>query len=333
MRSYQSASALLALLATTASAVTPARLHCLRSRNVELSRLSGCGMAGSVAACLFMIPDDVTQADLETCWINSGCDFTESMVEAQWALDRCDEYGNIAQELKIRHFGVVQARATTDTTAAETTTTAATAATTASAATTTTAASTTGTATTATGTTAASTGTGTTGTGTTATTKVCSTTTTKSTTACPVQSTGTASGKTITSGCYSTTVAFETCAAGMLCQDDSSGNPSCLVIDNNLSGAGIAVALFFAIAGTGAIALITFLCCRDRKNRKRILAKAEAAAIAKEAKLAKKPTIAVEQPLMANDGNQQPYNDDHSNDHNNGHANNGHNPFDNRNHM
>ncbi|KAI8215724.1 hypothetical protein K4K54_004545 [Colletotrichum sp. SAR 10_86] len=237
-------------------------------------------MAGSVAACLFMIPDDVTQADLETCWINSGCDFTESMVEAQWALDRCDEYGNIAQELKIRHFGIVQAR-----------------------------------------------------TGTTATTKVCSTTTTKSTTACPVQSTGTASGKTITSGCYSTTVAFETCAAGMLCQDDSSGNPSCLVIDNTLSGAGIAVALFFAIAGTGAIALITFLCCRDRKNRKRILAKAEAAAIAKEAKLAKKPTIAVEQPLMANDGNQQPYNDDHSNDHNNGHANNGHNPFDNRNHM
>uniref|UniRef100_L2FL74 Uncharacterized protein n=1 Tax=Colletotrichum fructicola (strain Nara gc5) TaxID=1213859 RepID=L2FL74_COLFN len=296
MRSYQSASALLALLATTASAVTPARLHCLRSRNVELSRLSGCGMAGSVAACLFMIPDDVTQADLETCWINSGCDFTESMVEAQWALDRCDEYGNIAQELKIRHFGIVQARATTDTTAAETTTTAATAATTASAATTTTAASTTG-------------------------------------LLYHDDQVDDCLPRPIHRGCYSTTVAFETCAAGMLCQDDSSGNPSCLVIDNTLSGAGIAVALFFAIAGTGAIALITFLCCRDRKNRKRILAKAEAAAIAKEAKLAKKPTIAVEQPLMANDGNQQPYNDDHSNDHNNGHANNGHNPFDNRNHM
>ncbi|TEA07947.1 hypothetical protein C8034_v000526 [Colletotrichum sidae] len=305
MRSYQSAPALAALLATAVSALSPARLHCLRNKNVELSRLSGCGMAGSVAHCLWMIPDDFTLADLETCYINAGCDFTEAIVEAQWVLNKCDESGELAEELRLRH---VVARATTtdsETTATDEATTA-TGATTAATATAATTAASTGTGTT--GTTGTATGTGS------STTKICSTTTTKSTSACPVYSTGASSGKTISSGCYSTTVAFETCAAGMLCQDDQSGNPSCILIDNTLGGAGIAISLFFAIAITGAIATITFLCCRERKEKKRIMAKAEAAAIAKAAVIQKRPTVEVHpaepanQPLMGNDNHGQAYN-------------------------
>ncbi|KAF6799518.1 hypothetical protein CSOJ01_12446 [Colletotrichum sojae] len=285
MRSYQSAPALLALLATAASALSPARLHCLRSRNADLARQSACGMAGSVAHCLDMIPDDFTQADMEACWVNAGCELAEAVVEAQWALDRCDEYGNLAAELRARFHAPVQARATT--TADETT----------AAATTATAASTAATAT------AAATGTSLT----------CSTTTTTSTTVCPVASTGASSGKTLKSGCYPTVVSFETCAAGMLCKDDPEGVPSCLVMDNTLGGGGIAVAIFFAVAITGAIGTITFLCCRERKEKKRIAAKAEAAAIAREANMKKRPTVEVQpaesnahQPLMQH-GDNQPY--------------------------
>ncbi|KAL0936277.1 uncharacterized protein CTRU02_208492 [Colletotrichum truncatum] len=282
MRSHQSATALFALLATTASALSPARLHCLRSRNSELSRLGTCGMAGSVAHCLDMIPDDFTQADLEACWVHAGCDHAEAVVEAQWALDKCDEYGNLAAELRLRHVPIV-ARATTDTTDT------ATAATTAAA--------------TATGTAATATGTGS------SSTKVCSTTTTVSTTACPSYTTGSKSGQAMKSGCFPTMASYATCAAGMLCSNDT-----CIVKQNSLTGGGIAVALFFAVSITGAIGIITFLCCRDRKNRKRIMAKAEAAAIAKASAVGKRPTVEVHptephanQPLMSSNGGNQPY--------------------------
>ncbi|WYZ42672.1 hypothetical protein EsH8_VI_000371 [Colletotrichum jinshuiense] len=272
MRSSQAAPALVALLLTTAaSALSPAKLHCLRSRNVQLAKLADCGEPGSVAHCLEMLKDDFSQADIEACYINAGCEVAEAIIESQWTLDRCDDGGSIAAELRKRHVPIF-ARQTTEATTAAAETAAATA----------------------------------TGTGT-KTKLVCSTTTTKSTTLCPVVTTGAKKGKTIKEGCFPTQVAFATCAAGLLCRNDPGGNPSCMELNNTIYGGGIAVALFFAVVITGAIAMITFLCCRESKQKKRIAAKAEALAIAKAAAVnAKRPTVQVHsadhhdnQPLMS----------------------------------
>ncbi|GKT63293.1 hypothetical protein ColTof4_05122 [Colletotrichum tofieldiae] len=266
MRSSQSASALVALLfTTTVSALSPAKLHCLRSRNLELARLAACGEPGSVAHCLDMLPDEFTQTDLERCYIHGGCELAEAIIESQWTLDRCGDDGKVPAELRKRHVPVMARQTTAATTAAEAANTA-----------------------TATGSKTHS-------------TLVCSTTTTKSTTQCPVVSTGVRKGQTLKDGCFPTQVVYATCAAGMLCKDDIAGKPSCLQLDNTVYAGGIAVALFFAVAITGTIAWITFLCCRERKQKRRIAARAEAAAIARQS--AKRPTVQVQnadsQPLMS----------------------------------
>ncbi|OLN97210.1 hypothetical protein CCHL11_02154 [Colletotrichum chlorophyti] len=244
MRPTQPASALVALLfAAAASALTPAKLHCLRSRNLELARLAACGEPGSVAHCLNMLTDDFTQSDLEACYIHAGCDVAEAIVESQWTLDRCDDGGHMAAELRKRHVPIFARQTTAEAAPTETATPTAT------------------------------------GTGSSKSTLVCSTTTTKSTTLCPVVSTGVRKGQTLKDGCYPTQTVFATCAAGLLCKDDKSGAPQCLKLDNNIYAGGVAVALFFAVAITGTIGIITYLCCRERKHKKRIAA----AAIAREA--------------------------------------------------
>ncbi|OHE92756.1 hypothetical protein CORC01_11974 [Colletotrichum orchidophilum] len=269
MLSSQSAPALVALLfAAAASALSPARLHCLRSRNVELARLAACGDSGSVAHCMEMLTDDFTQIDLERCYINAGCDFTEAVIESQWTLDRCDDRGSIPAELRKRHVAVF-ARQTTEATAAAAETA-----------------------------TATSTGTAT------YSKLICSTTTTKSTTQCPVVSTGVLKGKTLKEGCFPTQIAYGTCAAGLLCKNDNSGNPSCKVLDNTVYPSGIAVAIFFAVAITGSIAYITFSCCRERRQKKRNAERAEALLNAKlAAKQRQQPVVQVHdadnQPLMS----------------------------------
>ncbi|KAJ0134749.1 hypothetical protein CTA2_2422 [Colletotrichum tanaceti] len=266
MRPSHSAPAFVALFCATvvASALSPAKLHCLRSRSLELAKLVACGEPKSVAHCLEMLPDELTQTDLEKCYLHAGCEVAEAIIESQWTLDRCGDDGNVPAELRKRHVPVLARQ----TTAAAETAAAATA-------------------------TATGTGTGS--------SIICSTTTTKSTTLCPVVSTGVQKGRTLKEGCYPTQVSFATCAAGLLCKDDLEGKPSCLVLDNKVYGGGVAVAIFFAVAITGAIAWITFLCCRERKQKKRIAARAEAAAIARQ-NVKQRPTVQVgnsdSQPLM-----------------------------------
>ncbi|KAK2053814.1 hypothetical protein LY76DRAFT_257635 [Colletotrichum caudatum] len=267
MRPSHSASALFALLSATAvSALSPAKLHCLRSRSLELARLAGCGESGSVAHCLDMLPDDMTQVDLERCYMHAGCELPEAIIESQWTLDRCGDDENAPAELRKRHIPVF-ARQTT-----------------AAAAATTTAANTAP----ATGTESNS-------------LLTCSTTTTKSTTLCPVVSTGVRKGMTLDQGCFPTQLVFATCAAGLRCAGDLAGNPSCIRLDNTVYPGGIAVAIFFAVAVTASVGWITLLCCRERRQKKRIAARAEAARIARQP--AKAPTVQVQntdsQPLMA----------------------------------
>ncbi|KAK1995556.1 hypothetical protein LX36DRAFT_582174 [Colletotrichum falcatum] len=276
MRSSHSASALVALLSATAiSALSPAKLHCLRSRSLELAKLASCGEAGSVAHCLDMLPDDLRQTDVERCYVHAGCEHPEAVVESQWTLDRCgggDNNDKAPAELRKRHVPVFARQ-----------TSAADAATTASEAATATA--------TATGTNTRS-------------LLTCSTTTTKSTTLCPVVSTGVRKGMTLNEGCFPTQVVLATCAAGLVCKDDSAGNPSCLELDNTVYPGGIAVAAFFAVAVAGSVGWIMLLCCRERREKKRIAARAEAAKIARQP--ARAPTVQVQdaddQPLVAAHG-------------------------------
>ncbi|KAK1585673.1 uncharacterized protein LY79DRAFT_518268 [Colletotrichum navitas] len=279
MRSSHSASALIALLSATAiSALSPAKLHCLRSRSLELAKLAGCGEPGSVAHCIDMLPDDLRQTDLERCYIHAGCDLPEAIIESQGTLDRCGNDEKAPAELRKRHMPVLARQ----TTAAATTATEA-------------------------ANTATSTDTDT------RSLLTCSTTTTKSTTLCPVVSTGVRKGMTLNEGCYPTQLVFATCAAGLRCTDDLSGNPSCLKLDNTVYPGGIAVAVFLAVAVAFSFGWLTFLCCRERKQKKRIAARAEAASIARQP--AKAPTLRVEntdsQPLVEHGHPAVDYHDAH----------------------
>ena len=61
--------------------------------------------------------------------------------------------------------------------------------------------------------------------------------------------------------------------------------------------AGIVVTVIFGVAVVLGIAIVTFLCCKDRKEQKRLVAKAEATALAR-AQTRKKKAEEVRAPLM-----------------------------------
>jgi mannitol-specific phosphotransferase system IIBC component len=81
----------------------------------------------------------------------------------------------------------------------------------------------------------------------------------------------------------------------MYCDTDSEGNNLCMVRKDGMTVAGTIVAVFLAVVLTAIIASIVFLCCRDRKEQKRIRARAEAAAIAKSNSVARPETRSVSQ--------------------------------------
>ena len=54
-------------------------------------------------------------------------------------------------------------------------------------------------------------------------------------------------------------------------------------LQDTLDTAGIVVAIIFGVIITAAVGTITFLCCKDRSEQKRLAAKAEAVALARAA--------------------------------------------------
>lgn len=122
----------------------------------------------------------------------------------------------------------------------------------------------------------------------------CMTTKTKQTSSCPIE---TKNGNEVTGSCFPTEMPVSSCAAGKTCSFDNSGNRICMDLHDTLDVAGIIISIIFGVAIVGSIAAITFLCCRDRKEQKRLTAKAEATALARAA--TKKKKAEQRTPLMA----------------------------------
>lgn len=97
---------------------------------------------------------------------------------------------------------------------------------------------------------------------------------------CDVQ---TADGSEVTGECRTTDVETSTCSPGKTCTMDSSGQDVCMDLQNTLDVAGIVISIAFGVIIALGIATLTFLCCRDRKEQKRLAAKAEATALARAA--------------------------------------------------
>jgi hypothetical protein len=120
----------------------------------------------------------------------------------------------------------------------------------------------------------------------------CSTTRTESTTTCTQTRVGVET-------CVPTVALYAKCADGLICSSDEVN--VCMVAKTTLDTGGLIVTIFFAAALALSIALLTFMCCKERAMHKRLAAKQEAAQIAKEAAAASRKTTNKPdtQPLMA----------------------------------
>ncbi|KJZ73315.1 hypothetical protein HIM_07319 [Hirsutella minnesotensis 3608] len=106
----------------------------------------------------------------------------------------------------------------------------------------------------------------------------CFTTSMVDTSAC---SFATKDGKLSTVSCFPTQATSSECSPGLMCTTDTSNNDVCMVRRDSLDTGGIIIAVIFgALVGIG-IGVLTFLCCRDRREQKRLAAKAEAVALAR----------------------------------------------------
>lgn len=113
----------------------------------------------------------------------------------------------------------------------------------------------------------------------------------------------TSDGRVSTQSCTDTTADRSSCKAGKTCSMDSSGTDICMDLKNDLDVAGIVIAIIFSAAIVIGIGALTFLCCKDRKEQKRLHAKAEATALARAA--TKRKRAEMRQPLMSQQ-HQQP---------------------------
>ncbi|KAK5658243.1 hypothetical protein OQA88_2218 [Cercophora sp. LCS_1] len=264
-----------------ASASTVPRPECVHTRSEELAARASCGDEGSLNYCFSHLvslnpntADEQLASELERCFQNAGCTDAESQIEALWTLQRCDSEPTdlrrrrpeaampIAREASPLGGGItiVAARQATTNPPAGTQP----APTTAAPAN--------------------------------RSPSPCFTETTVDITSCPTQSTGPDAGKKLP--CFPTQIPSQVCAAGLICQMDNQGNPSCMFKESGLGLAGTIIAIFFASAVAISVVSVCFFCCRERRVQNRLIRAAEAAKIAQEAKT----QAAVNAKKVGNDG-------------------------------
>jgi hypothetical protein len=251
---------LLSLLLAPASALHSApHAPCLRLRAEDLADASACGISSFIAENLRALPDNLSHEDIDSAYRSSGCSESEAAIERLTAIERCSVNGDLRRRAASDAIAPLTMALPNDAHELLRRQTD-TAATPAV----------------------------------TQTSKLqCSTTRTESTTLCSLMLTGAAAGETT---CKPTIALYAKCADGLICSPDGE---SCMVAKTTLDTGGIIVTIGFSAALTLAIALLTFMCCRERAMHKRLAAKAEAAELAKEAAAASKKSRADAQPLMA----------------------------------
>lgn len=238
--------------------------ECLANHNEDLAAFADCANKGALSLCLSNLKE-TDEAALKTCYTSAGCADEDAAREAHYTLERCSELAK-AGELKKRYEAAAMPTLIPDAEAASTITK----------------------------------GPERTGgelkkraTDTSRGTK-CYTTFKKSTEQCDLE---TVSDKTQTATCYSTEISTSTCRSDVICTTDSAAEDICMV-KREMDTAGIIIAIVFAASAAGMLGYLTFMCCRDRKEQKRLVAKSEAVALARAA--TKKQRAAQRQPLIRN---------------------------------
>lgn len=232
-----------ALLFATSVAAL-SRHECLTNSHADLAAYADCGKQEIIASCLSHLKSFM-HSDVRSCYLDAGCSTEEAEIESKYTLSRCDDMSH-AGELRKRYraMNIPRADPTTTEEAAKKSDDP-----------------------------KATTGGAKTGTD-------CFTTGIKSTTECDTE---TIKGRVITNTCVPTTVTTSQCNPGMTCSHDASNLDICMDLHDTLDTAGIVVAIVFGIIITTAVGAITFLCCKDRNEQKRLAAKAEAVALARAA--------------------------------------------------
>ncbi|PNY25130.1 Uncharacterized protein TCAP_04942 [Tolypocladium capitatum] len=237
----------LSLFASSGALAAVARLQCFSQHSAALADFSDCGHHGALADCLAHLAGTV-RSDIESCYRNAGCSAPDAAIEAQYVAARCEELSSTG-DLRRRYRAVVD-RAVGQMTAAAVARDgllnprASASATNAP--------------------------------------KIqgadCFTTSSIDTTTCSLQ---TSNGHVKTLTCLPTQVAVSQCAPGLMCTIDANNADICMTMRNGLDTGGIIVAIVFAVLVTLGLGTLTFLCCRDRRQQKRLAAKAEAVALAR----------------------------------------------------
>ncbi|RGP70894.1 hypothetical protein FLONG3_7350, partial [Fusarium longipes] len=94
-----------------------------------------------------------------------------------------------------------------------------------------------------------------------------------------------------------TEISTSTCRSDVICTTDASAADMCMT-KREMDTAGIIIAIVFAGCAALMLGWLIFMCCRDRKEQKRLVAKSEAVALARAA--TKKQRAAQRQPLIRN---------------------------------
>lgn len=239
----------------------PSQTDCLRSRAVDLAALSDCADPAALRRCLVSTDADA----LELCFVRAGCSSDAAALAARDALRLCDD-----QEQRLDAPGDLRRRNRAAANAAQVTAAVdmdhlfpgdAHALLAARQATS---------------------------------DDTCMITTTKSTTTCPV-STGADGVSTLS--CVPTEVASSYCAPGKTCSLDTSGVYICMDLQNSIGLPGIIVAIVMGSAVVIGVTTIVVLAIRERRAQRRLVAKAEATALAR-AQTRKQRQREVRQPLM-----------------------------------
>ncbi|KAF4435749.1 hypothetical protein F53441_13453 [Fusarium austroafricanum] len=245
------------------NALAAVQQECLANHHEDLAAFADCANKGALSFCLSKLKE-TDEAALKTCYTSAGCSSEAAAREAHYTLERCTELAK-AGELKKR-FNV--AALPTLLPRAEA----------------------------AAGITNGPKPTGElkkrakdTSRGT-----DCYTTFKKSTQQCDLE---TVSDKTKTATCYSTEISTSSCKDEVICTTDASSANICMT-KKEMDTAGIIIAIAFAASAALMLGYLTFMCCRDRKEQKRLVAKSEAVALARAA--TKKQRAAQRQPLIRN---------------------------------
>ncbi|CAK7566435.1 MAG: hypothetical protein SEPTF4163_004381 [Sporothrix epigloea] len=250
------------MAAASSFANPPDLTGCLNSKAATIAGLAACGHSGSIEYCLAnRLPKEsslCTAEELAPCFTNAGCQPDEALIEAAWAIRRCTVHSE-PEELR-RRKPVAEGPTSTPVLAA---------------------------------TPVLAPRADSTYTGGITTPLICLTPTTIPTTVCPVQTTGPNAGKT-TLSCYSTVAVIPTCAAGLLCDVDSTTGQTTCMQKQSPDAAGIVIAIVFATGIVLAVSIMCFFCCRERRQDARLAKAAEAAAIARQAAIdSKRPSAGV----------------------------------------